>query len=558
MASSSSERVPVTVLTGFLGSGKTTLLNHILTATHGKKIAIIENEFGDVGIDDALIQKTSKFSSEEEIIEVLNGCLCCSVRQDLVVLLKGFAERAAAGELKLDAIIIETTGMADPAPVAQTFLIYDEIKAFARLDGIVTMVDAKHVERHLDAVKPEGVVNEAVAQAAFADRLLLNKTDLVTEADLARIEARLRGINAFAPIRRCSRGDVSVDSVLNIHGFDLQRALQTNPQLLNPENAPTQHDKTVTSVSLDQGAPRHMRTVQKGDLDFELATDFLEYIAESQGEDIYRMKGVLAVAHSQQKYIYHAVHMTFSGGFEEAWQPGEPRESKMVFIGKGLDEQFLASTFNNCLATPENLTRKASTLRFKPGDAVECRTTGFDAEEGERWAAGTVVEVLHRADDMAPGEVAPYRVRLEDGSELTVLTDEGSEIVGANSHGDEEDGEEAGEGCEAQAAPQQQQQFRVQVPDGVHAGQAFPATVGGGHLIFQITVPPGHGPGSWLTVTAPVEATGGARAGGGAEGSGAAAAGNSAEGTHARTTHQAASEGEADHEADEASKRHKA
>ncbi|EOD05550.1 hypothetical protein EMIHUDRAFT_461078 [Emiliania huxleyi CCMP1516] len=557
MASSSSERVPVTVLTGFLGSGKTTLLNHILTATHGKKIAIIENEFGDVGIDDALIQKTSKFSSEEEIIEVLNGCLCCSVRQDLVVLLKGFAERAAAGELKLDAIIIETTGMADPAPVAQTFLIYDEIKAFARLDGIVTMVDAKHVERHLDAVKPEGVVNEAVAQAAFADRLLLNKTDLVTEADLARIEARLRGINAFAPIRRCSRGDVSVDSVLNIHGFDLQRALQTNPQLLNPENAPTQHDKTVTSVSLDQGAPRHMRTVQKGDLDFELATDFLEYIAE---------------------YIYHAVHMTFSGGFEEAWQPGEPRESKMVFIGKGLDEQFLASsvpacgslvasTFNNCLATPENLTRKASTLRFKPGDAVECRTTGFDAEEGERWAAGTVVEaprraesappVLHRADDMAPGEVAPYRVRLEDGSELTVLTDEGSEIVGANSHGDE-DGEEAGEGCEAQAAPQQQQQFRVQVPDGVHAGQAFPATVGGGHLIFQITVPPGHGPGSWLTVTAPVEATGGARAGGGAEGSGAAAAGNSAEGTHARTTHQAASEGEADHEADEASKRHKA
>ena len=150
-------------------------------------------------------------------------------------------------------------------------------------------------------MKPEGVVNEAVAQAAFADRLLLNKTDLVTEADLARIEARLRGINAFAPIRRCSRGDVSVDSVLNIHGFDLQRALQTNPQLLNPENAPTQHDKTVTSVSLDQGAPRHMRTVQKGDLDFELATDFLEYIAESQGEDIYRMKGVLAVAHSQQK-----------------------------------------------------------------------------------------------------------------------------------------------------------------------------------------------------------------------------------------------------------------
>ena len=261
------KKVPVTILTGFLGSGKTTLLNHILTATHGKKIAIIENEFGDVGIDDALIQKTSKFSSEEEIIEVLNGCLCCSVRQDLVVLLKGFAERAAAGELKLDAIIIETTGMADPAPVAQTFLIYDEIKAFARLDGIVTMVDAKHVERHLDAVKPEGVVNEAVAQVAFADRLLLNKTDLVSEADeLDRIEARLRGINGFAPIqrreghfrdtsetlrapppprlrltpghtgpsatrRRCAHSDVSVGSVLGINGFDLQRALKARPAL---------------------------------------------------------------------------------------------------------------------------------------------------------------------------------------------------------------------------------------------------------------------------------------------------------------------------------------
>ena len=182
------DRVPVTILTGFLGSGKTTLLNHILSATHGKKIAIIENEFGETAIDDKLLQKNTKIHSDEEIIEVLNGCICCSVRQDLVRVVEKLASRTAAGELALDAIVIETTGMADPAPVAQTFLVNEDIKAFARLDGIVTMVDAMHVERHLDAVKPDDVVNEAVAQAAFADRLLLNKTDLVTEEDLARIE----------------------------------------------------------------------------------------------------------------------------------------------------------------------------------------------------------------------------------------------------------------------------------------------------------------------------------------------------------------------------------
>ena len=407
------ERVPVTIITGFLGSGKTTLLNHILSASHGKKIAVIENEFGDVAIDDKLINKKSKFSSDEEIVEVLNGCICCSVRQDLVAILEKLAGRIQSGSLKLDAIVVETTGMADPAPVAQTFLVHESIADSFRLDGIVTLVDAKHVERHLNAKKPKGIVNEASAQVAFADRLLLNKIDLVSTKDLSRLETRLRSINAFAPIHRCQRSEVSVDSVLGIHGFDLQRALQARPGLLNAEAAPTQHDRSVTSVSLDQGAPRHLRTVQKGALDLELVQDWIQELLQTRGMDMFRMKGVLAIAHSERRFVYHAVHMSFHGYFGEPWGADEQRESKMVFIGKDVDGKELAESFNDCLATPENMEVKMQALRFSLDDEVECRT-GVD-----EWSAGRVVGLLYRDDDEMPaGVVAPYHVQLDNAGGL--------------------------------------------------------------------------------------------------------------------------------------------
>merc|ERR1711959_459125 len=244
-------KVPVTVLTGFLGSGKTTLLNHILTETHGKKIAIIENEFGEVGIDDALLQKNTKMQSDEEIIEMMNGCICCTVRQDRVVVLNRLRERSEAGTLKLDGIIIETTGMADPAPVAQTFFVDENTRKFCRLDGIVTLVDAKHIEQHLDEEKAEGAENEAVEQVAFADRMLLNKIDVVTEEDLDRVEKRLKAINSNAPIIRCKQSAVSVDSVLNIKGFDLAKTLEMDPEFLNIDGE-HQHDTSVTSLSITE------------------------------------------------------------------------------------------------------------------------------------------------------------------------------------------------------------------------------------------------------------------------------------------------------------------
>lgn len=337
-------KVPVTVLTGFLGSGKTTLLNHILTATHGKKIAIIENEFGDVGIDDDLLKSNTKVQSEEEIIEMMNGCICCTVRQDLVVVLEKLKNRIEAGTLKLDGVVIETTGMADPAPVAQTFFVEQSIASAFKLEGIITLIDAKHIEQHLDEVKPEGAENEAVEQVAFADRMILNKVDLVDEDALEKVENRLRSINAFAPIQRSTQSDVSVDSVLNINGFDLKRTLEMDPEFLNTEGE-HEHDDSVTSFSI----------LEEGSVHMELINQWIDDILRNKGVDIYRMKGVLSVARAPNKFVYQAVHMIFDGDFDkECWKPGETRINKLVFIGKNLDPDELKAGFRATLDIPEN------------------------------------------------------------------------------------------------------------------------------------------------------------------------------------------------------------
>lgn len=279
-------------------------------ATHGKKIAVIENEFGEIGIDDALLAKNTKLQADEEIIEMMNGCICCTVRQDLIAVLGKLAKRVNSGKLKLDGIVIETTGMADPAPVAQTFFVDDMVKSFARLDGIVTLVDAKHIEQHLDEVKPEGAENESVEQVAFADRLLLNKCDLVSEADLDRVEARLKSINGMAQILRTTKAEVAVDKVLNVGGFDLKRTLEMDPEFLNADGEHV-HDQTVSSVSISL----------PGNLLLDPVQEWISDLLQNRGTDIYRMKGVLSIEHAEQRFVYQAVHMIFTGNFMEPWEP---------------------------------------------------------------------------------------------------------------------------------------------------------------------------------------------------------------------------------------------
>jgi len=338
----------VTVLTGFLGSGKTTLLNHILSSQdHGLRFAIIENEFGEVGVDEKVVSQ----NLEEEMIEVMNGCICCTVRGDLVSGLKNLYGKVE----RFDAVIIETTGLADPAPVAQTFFVDEDIKKMYRLDGICTVIDAKHIVQHLDDEKPEGVENESVEQVAFADRILLNKVDLVTEdGKLEAIEARLRAINKEAPIFRCTHSKVEPKNLLNLNAFSLDRVLDMDSEFLNVDGE-HQHDLSVSSVS----------SKFVGELNINKLNMFIGELVMTKGTDLFRYKGVFPVKGYDKKFVFQGVHMLFNGCFSDnEWKDGEVRECRFLFIGRNIDKDALVQGIHACQVSNEP-------LRFAVGDEVE-------------------------------------------------------------------------------------------------------------------------------------------------------------------------------------------
>jgi G3E family GTPase len=341
---------PVTVLTGYLGAGKTTLLYRILSEDHGKRYAVIVNEFGEVGIDNDLI-----VGADEEVFEMNNGCVCCTVRGDLIRVLSGLMKRKG----KFDAIIVETTGLADPAPVAQTFFVDDDVRAKTQLDSVTTVVDAKHLPLRLADSR------EAAEQVAFADQIILNKTDLVDEAELAEVERLIRRLNPLAPIHRAQRSNVPLNEVLGRGSFDLARIEEIEPDFLNPPHGEPGHvhDEDCGHDGHDHHAhgPHHDHDIEASGirgisltatkpLNANRVTAWLNEVLQTQGPDVLRAKGILDVAGEDRRLVFQAVHMILEGDFQGPWQQGAERYSRLVFIGRNLDEAKLREGFEACIA----------------------------------------------------------------------------------------------------------------------------------------------------------------------------------------------------------------
>ena len=323
-----SSLIPVTILTGFLGSGKTTLLNYILKQPHGHRLAVIENEFGEAGIDNELLIQ----EQGEQIIEMNNGCICCTVRGDLVRILGELAGKRRAGTLQFDRVVIETTGLADPAPVAQTFFVDDDITQNFMLDAIVTLVDAKHAPLQLDEH------HEAQEQVGFADRILLTKTDLVNPDEVRALRQRLARMNPRARIAESRQGVAALEDLLDIRGFNLNAILEIEPDFLS--DVTHEHDDEITSFVFREKRP----------MDLEKIEDFLSAMVQVHGAQLLRYKGILNIHGVDRRVVFQGVHMLMGSDLAQPWAAGETRESKMVFIGKDLPREALEKGLTHSVA----------------------------------------------------------------------------------------------------------------------------------------------------------------------------------------------------------------